>query len=184
MDQNDYFAPVKFSQEPQGEPGIKRFMRLLAMLAVIAGLTVVGLLVWTVWSALSAARRDFAMTYERATTIPAAGVRTGQPLAWRQLATFDWEVSTDQPRPNIVLGEFNAQPGDDILMINLGGMTDILSPDGSRTSVKDPKWQAVSTFTSWDYDDNGVAELVPTAALYHYQPRAKSYVTIRERARG
>lgn len=182
MDQNDYFAPVKFSREPLPKKPHTTLVMYIVAGAVIVG--VFGGLAWSVFAAISAAKIQFAGTYLEAETIPAAGVRIGEPLAWHELATFDWEVSGDRPRPNIVLGEFNDAPGGDILMINLAGMTDIIEPDGTRTSVEHPKWQAVSTFASWDYDSDGVAELVPTAALYYYQPKAKSYVTMISSSRG
>ena len=182
MDSQDYFAPVRHSPEKRPKP--PRPPYLLPLLLVIAGAVVIAAVaaIATGWLRTRVTERSAQLL--AATTIPAAEVRTGEAWQWRELASFDWEVSELRPRPAAVLGDYNADGLTDILLIDLGGATEILGLDGSRSPVRGAEWRAVSTFVSWDYDANGIDELVPTAALYHYQPKAKGFATVRRKSGG
>ncbi|MBN2081617.1 hypothetical protein JW859_05335 [bacterium] len=177
MGQEDYFAPIKQApREPSRKP--PPWGLLLLILLICGGIAFAAV---TVLNLQRRSAQEHTTQVQDAKRIPDAQVLCGEGVAWRQLYGIDWTVSEDQPRPVGIIGEFDGQPNDDILLIDLAGTTQILGINGERQDVEDAQWQAVSTFVSWDYDRNGIDDLVPTNALYHFQPKTTGYVTVRRR---
>lgn len=93
--------------------------------------------------------------------VPPAGVLTGEPLAWRELAYWPEEASLERPRPGIVTGEFTGDDSGDVLLVDWMGDTEIIEHGGQRHKVDSDIWPVIIGFTAWDYNRDGVAELVP-----------------------
>ncbi len=94
---------------------------------------------------------------------PPATVVKGEPLQWRELASMERDASIDRPRPGVVVGEFTKDRSDDVLLIDWLGDTKVIQPSGKVAAVKNGEiWPAIFPFMPWDYNRDGIDEVVPT----------------------
>lgn len=178
MSGQDYYAPLRYEVKPPGPPRNLRPL-LFSIIGVLAlGGGCFGLATWVAARAERHAIEQQA-AIERATTIPAAAVLAGTPFKWRELAVFDWEADTDNPRPQTAFGDFTGDGRADVLLISLTGNTRIITADGSAQPVSNANWTTTATYHAWDYDNDGIDDLIPEALLYQYSPKAKDFVTVR-----
>ena len=110
--------------------------------------------------------------------LPPAGVLTGEPLAWRTLASFPPEASLEKPRPGIVVGEFTKDSSEDVLLVDWMGDTEIIQASGKHTKVDSDIWPVIIEFTAWDYDRDGCCELVPDNYGLIWVPEAQGTVKV------
>ena len=178
MDRQDYFAPARY--EPRRKPP-RRVGPAGVVLLVLLGIGLAGLAAYGVGILVQAgaARQTAAEEKLTAVVIPPAKVITGKPLKWRELERYDRAVSREHPRPSYAVGEFDGDGSDELLLIDYEGPTTIFELAGGRREVPQAKWRALALYEPWDYDRNGVCELVPSTLFYFWQPKVKSYVRIR-----
>lgn len=178
MDQNDYFAPHRYTPPEKRSPNTRALIVLAIIIGAIALLAGAGYIAYSRANQLLT-KRSAEQAQANAVEIPAVAVHVGKALKWRELARFDWEASVDHPRPTMCIGEFDGDGRDELLLIDYQGQTQLIGLDGSSRAVKDAKWLALAQFQAWDYDRNGTAELVPGTLFFAYQPKVNSYVRIR-----
>ena len=98
-------------------------------------------------------------------------VLTGTPLAWRQLDTM---LSFGPFPDKLLVGDFEGDGDDELLYVaddDLG--TKLFEVSGASQQLSGYQRNRITQFISWDYDRNGVTELVRsdlTAAFEELQP--------------
>jgi len=174
MSNFDYFSTVKY------EPPEKRGPSPGVFIAI--GVVALGLIGGAAWYFLMGPGAPKEDTGGFLGFAPAA-VSVGKPMAWRTLDTYDWLVSGDHPRPTVTVADFNRDGAGDILQVDFKAKTNIIEPNGGKQQVRKARWLVMSRFTPWDFNSDGVSELVPEGYLYAYLPTASGTYTT-QRLRG
>jgi hypothetical protein len=161
VSQPDYFSQAKW--EPPPKPPRKP----LGLLPFIVGavLLLLGGAAFAFpklieWNEQRLAKLEASLEFHT----PAAKVVTGEPLKWRTLATFAQAGTREDPRPEIVFADFNRDQRHDIFMLDFKGKSKVLQPDGSSQTIKG-QWDVVTRFYAWDYERDGIAELIPHSVV-------------------
>lgn len=170
MSRDDYFTTVKY--EPPPRPPRPRIVS-----ALIVGIVIVGLAAITLAALLMVKLVQFKPAEPEG--VPQAAVKTGKQLPWRQLAAYDWVPDEKHPRPSVTIADFNSDGRHEILQVDPKATTQIIGIDGGALPLAEAKWTALTRFTPWDFNRDGVAELVPDAFIYAFVQTPKGYSTIR-----
>ena len=178
MDRQDFFAPVRYEPKRKPPRNTKGLIVAALLLCGVVVVSALGYFIYT-WLQAGAAKRAEEERKVMSVEVPPAAVEIGKPLKWRELAHFDWQISFEHPRPAVVIGEFDKDGNDEVLLIDYAGKTQIVDMDGKKREVPDAQFKALAQYQAWDCDRNGVCELVPDTLFFTYQPKVKSYVRIK-----
>ncbi len=170
MSRDDFFATVKY--EPPPKPQRPRFATMLIVGAVALSLVAIALGGWLVLKLgqFKPAKLE---------GIPPAGIKAGKKLPWRELVAYEWVPDEAHPRPSITVADFNSDGRQDILQVDPKATTELIGIDGGAKPLTEAKWKMLTRFTPWDFNRDGVAELVPDAFIYAFVQTPKGYSTIR-----
>jgi hypothetical protein len=164
MDQPDYFSAARYEPPPKKPRSRVPFV----LLGSVALLGLIGFAAFSLGGeALKFIKREEA-AFEF--SVPKAAVTAGKPWQWRELAALPG-ATKKQPRPEVVFADFNKDRQDDILLIDFTGGATIYQPDGKSSPVKGADFsRSITRFYAWDYDRDGVSELIPHAVVYSMLP--------------
>lgn len=179
MGPQDYFAPVKHEPPPpRPRPPWGMIVGVVAVV-VVAAVALAFYLSRSPGPTELVARLTDLNGAEAVDELAPAEVRVGEPLAWREVAYYDWVVNPDHPRPALVVGDFDSDGQDEIFQLDPKAETEIIGLDGSSSVVEKADWGIMSRFLAWDMDHNGVAELVPETFMFAFKPTPTGYATIK-----
>jgi len=150
--QNDY-APVRQPPPlpPRQPAGVPRWVSLVLGLVAVGIVVIAGLANLLEWYSKGAQK----------TYLPAAGVKLGQPLAWRELVQHGNLLRTmTYNEGGLFADDFDADGDGEILRIVPKGEAYLCEVDGTVSRVPISGLHYLTSGVSWDYDRDGVAEIL------------------------
>jgi hypothetical protein len=175
MSSPDYFSTAKYEPPPKKprKPVPRGLIIAMLALVAVAALAVAGL-------KFGKSLVTFVAKEEKAfdISIPEAAVTAGTQWKWRTLAALP-KAGKGSPRPEVVFADFTKDKRDDILLINFAdSRTTIFQPDGKAAPVKGASWSNITRFYPWDFDRDGVAELIPHATVFSIVPTGGGWTRV------
>jgi hypothetical protein len=154
----DFNAPVKYTPP---EPAERNLAPLITIVVIVAAVLLVGggAFAFMNFGSSSSSKRETRLTWLY--SLPPAQVPVGQAKAWRTLAETKPVAGTAQVRPPAVVGHFDTSQEDEVLLIGMDTPTYVYHVDGKRTTVPAARFTSITRFTTWDYNHDGISELVP-----------------------
>jgi hypothetical protein len=183
MQSGDYFATIKYEAPPPPDPSRKR--KVIIILVIIVGVLILaGLGGAGVLKFLKQKEQSMQAEAAKVEGMPPAAVLTGQARKWRTLASFERATGEGQPRPGLAFGQFSKSGGRQALLIDFINDVKVISADGKAKRVHRGAWLAMAAFLGWDFDGNGVDELVPNTLFFTYEPKVEAFVRIGDDSKG
>jgi hypothetical protein len=157
MDGQDYFAPARFQPPPRRSPWI--LLRWLLL-----GLALVGL-AFGIWYGIQHLLVG-SMRAQMSSILPAAGVKVGEPLEWRELARRPLATITGTgTMGGLFADDFDGDGDQELLVIGPRGQSLLYEADGTSKAVGVSGIDFMMGGVSWDYDRDGTAEIVVPTIL-------------------
>jgi hypothetical protein len=162
----DFNAPVKYTPpEPKsGNPGL--------IIGIVAGVLVLAAVGYFVLPKPGGGGGGLGSKREQRlvemTSIPEPKAVIGTAKTWRTLATTKPAYGLGHLRPPAVVGHFGKGKDNDILLVGMKSATEIYRLDGSHSPVPWAKFFFIERFFPWDYNHDGVDELVPVTRGLSY----------------
>lgn len=98
---------------------------------------------------------------------PPPAVLTGQPLAWRTLYRSRIILpGASGALGGVAVGNFDEDPDQEAVLIGIG-TGNLFEPDGGHTPIGLHGAGFMMNLTAWDYDGDGIDEILPEAILYN-----------------